>query len=462
MSRALYWLRNDLRLTHNPLFSRAVQESTSLLCVYVHDPRHWERTIASIPRFGWHRRRFLHQTLRQLNAELKDSGLELVELWGQPEDVLPAVAAELKIDVLYYSKECAPEERTSENFLNARLGLEGITSVSDWTHFLVHPEALPFAIQDTPDIFSEFKKRLEKSGLTQLISSYEGRTPKQTVAKKTPTTITDLSFAISSRLTTLNDPTTHWAERLPCETELLAGVDQKQGPMDKWRIMAGGSRAGKARLEDYLFQTRGIANYFDTRNGLLGHNDSTLFSPWLANGSLSPVDVFNKVKEYERRFETSRSTEWVVFELLWRDFFKLMVLKYGVKMFLAGGIRNKNRAVRSDETTVLQNMNKILTAKTPHPFINANLRELIQTGFMSNRGRQNVASYMIHHMNIPWTLGAWCFESLLVDYDPASNWGNWAYLAGVGNDPRGVRVFDPDKQHSMYDPDDSYVNAWLP
>jgi deoxyribodipyrimidine photo-lyase len=232
--------------------------------------------------------------------------------------------------------------------------------------------------------------------------------------------------------------------------------------MDKWRIMAGGSRAGKARLEDYLFQTRGIANYFDTRNGLLGHNDSTLFSPWLANGSLSPVDVFNKVKEYERRFETSRSTEWVVFELLWRDFFKLMVLKYGVKMFLAGGIRNKNRAVRSDETTVLQNMNKILTAKTPHPFINANLRELIQTGFMSNRGRQNVASYMIHHMNIPWTLGAWCFESLLVDYDPASNWGNWAYLAGVGNDPRGVRVFDPDKQHSMYDPDDSYVNAWLP
>lgn len=460
MTRALYWLRNDLRLTENPLFSRAFQENTSLLCVYVHDPRQWEHTIASIPRFGWHRRRFLHQTLRQLDAELKDSGLELVELWGHPEDVLPAVAAQLKIDVLYYSKEPAPEERTSENFLNARLGLLGITSVSDWSQFLVHPKALPFAIHETPDVFSEFKKRLEKSGLTQLISSQKEHTQKQPAPKKIPTAITDLSFAIAARLPSLNEPNSHWAERLPCETELLAGVEQRQGPTDKMNIIVGGARAGKTRLEDYFFHSRSIAKYFDTRNGLLGLNDSTLFSPWLANGSLSPVFIFDKIKEYESHFETNKSTEWVVFELLWRDFFKLMLLKYGVKMFLSGGIRDLNQAVRCNEATVQENLNKVLTAKTQHPFINANLRELIQTGFMSNRGRQNVASYMIHHMNIPWTLGAWCFESLLVDYDPASNWGNWAYLAGVGNDPRGVRVFDPDKQQTMYDPEGSYVNAW--
>jgi len=83
------------------------------------------------------------------------------------------------------------------------------------------------------------------------------------------------------------------------------------------------------------------------------------------------------------------------------------------------------------------------------------------TGWMSNRGRQNVASFLIHELALDWRLGALWFESQLVDYDVASNWGNWAYLAGVGNDPRGSRRFNIAKQAQTHDPAGEFVREWL-
>jgi hypothetical protein len=94
-------------------------------------------------------------------------------------------------------------------------------------------------------------------------------------------------------------------------------------------------------------------------------------------------------------------------------------------------------------------------------FIDANMLELKHTGFMSNRGRQNVASYLCNDLKLDWRLGAAYFEQQLIDYDVCSNWGNWAYLAGVGNDPRGNRYFNIEKQASDYDKNGDYRNLWL-
>ncbi len=98
--------------------------------------------------------------------------------------------------------------------------------------------------------------------------------------------------------------------------------------------------------------------------------------------------------------------------------------------------------------------------KTGDSFVDANMRELAATGWMSNRGRQNVASYLIHDMQVDWLLGAAYFESQLIDYDPCSNYGNWAYIAGVGNDPRPVRKFNTAKQAQDYDPQRTYRKLW--
>ncbi len=99
---------------------------------------------------------------------------------------------------------------------------------------------------------------------------------------------------------------------------------------------------------------------------------------------------------------------------------------------------------------------------TGFPLVDANMRELTATGFMSNRGRQNVASFLTKNLGINWQMGAEWFESLLIDYDVCSNWGNWNYTAGVGNDARGFRYFNIKKQSKDYDPQGKYVKHWLP
>ena len=89
------------------------------------------------------------------------------------------------------------------------------------------------------------------------------------------------------------------------------------------------------------------------------------------------------------------------------------------------------------------------------------MRELQLTGFMSNRSRQNVASHFVHELGMDWRIGAQYFEALLVDYDVYSNWGNWAYVAGVGNDPRENRRFNIAHQAQTYDPEGAYQKLWL-
>jgi deoxyribodipyrimidine photo-lyase len=102
------------------------------------------------------------------------------------------------------------------------------------------------------------------------------------------------------------------------------------------------------------------------------------------------------------------------------------------------------------------------TGNTGFPLVDANMRELADTGFMSNRGRQNVASFLTKNLGIDWRMGAEWFESRLIDYDPCSNWGNWNYTAGIGNDARGFRFFNINKQAQDYDPLGEYVKHWLP
>jgi deoxyribodipyrimidine photo-lyase len=132
-------------------------------------------------------------------------------------------------------------------------------------------------------------------------------------------------------------------------------------------------------------------------------------------------------------------------------------MKYGNKIFLKGGIKNVER----DYANIPELFDRWINGKTDDDFVNANMIELKETGFMSNRGRQNAASYLIHDLNIDWRWGAGYFESMLIDYDVCSNWGNWMYVAGVGNDPRPNRKFNTQFQAEKYDKNYDYRNLWL-
>jgi len=212
------------------------------------------------------------------------------------------------------------------------------------------------------------------------------------------------------------------------------------------------------RLHHYFFESEQLSKYKYTRNGLIGPDYSSKFSPWLANGSISPRQIYYQVKKYEDEVKSNVSTYWLVFELIWRDFFTYVLLKYGNKLFYKGSINGESPEIDDPNGIKLEAWKR---AQTGIPFIDANMKELNETGFMSNRGRQNVASYLIKDLKVDWRKGAAYFEEKLIDYDVASNWGNWSYVAGIGNDPREGRYFNIMTQADRYDKKGDYVKLWL-
>jgi deoxyribodipyrimidine photo-lyase len=191
---------------------------------------------------------------------------------------------------------------------------------------------------------------------------------------------------------------------------------------------------------------------------MIGADYSSKFSAWLAMGCISPRFIYQELKKYEHQFGANESTYWLVFELLWRDYFRFIMKKYNAKLFLHSGI--KTNEIQINETNSL-NLEAWINGTTGIDFVDANMIELKLTGFMSNRGRQNVASYFCHNLKLDWRYGAAYFEQQLIDYDVSSNWCNWAYIAGVGNNPRGVSVFNIEKQANDYDKNKTYRNLWL-
>jgi deoxyribodipyrimidine photo-lyase len=131
--------------------------------------------------------------------------------------------------------------------------------------------------------------------------------------------------------------------------------------------------------------------------------------------------------------------------------------KFGNKIFQLHGLDNKYPYENISKEIFL----KWSEFNTGNDFIDANMKELYLTGYMSNRGRQNVASYWCKDLKQDWRVGASWFEYLLIDYDVHINWCNWQYIAGIGVDPRADRYFNTAKQAATYDPNNTYRKHWL-
>ena len=175
-------------------------------------------------------------------------------------------------------------------------------------------------------------------------------------------------------------------------------------------------------------------------------------------GCLSPVSIYHEIKKYEKEIKKNSSTYWLIFEILWREFFRYVYLKGKNNIFIKNGINGNifNKNFKND----IELFNKWKNGKTGQDFIDANMIELNETGFMSNRGRQNVASYLVNNLDVNWIWGASFFEKNLIDYDVSSNWCNWMYISGVGNNVKNW-VFNPVRQSDMYDKRGNFRQIWL-
>jgi len=222
----------------------------------------------------------------------------------------------------------------------------------------------------------------------------------------------------------------------------------------------GDEASALARLQHYVFDTDGLKTYKASRNQLVGSEFSSKFSPFLANGSLSVRRIWHALEAHQAIFGPSEGCDWMRQELLWREFFLWSEHAHGEAFHSESGILGRLPNAIPDQEL----FRRWTLAECGHGLIDAQMRELNATGYLSNRGRQWVASHFVNSLRLPWTWGARYFEWMLIDADPALNTGNWAYLAGVGSDPRSFggspRRFDLEGQAQRYDPDGSHMQLW--
>ena len=237
----------------------------------------------------------------------------------------------------------------------------------------------------------------------------------------------------------------------------------KRPSVNHQKQFKGGETSATEHLNSY-FDSDAPSTYKTTRNALDDWTHSTKFSAWLANGSLSVKVLLNRLRQYQAEIVANDSTYWIWFELLWREYFYWYAMDHQKQLFTFQGISNRKPTTlfdnRSGKATKEQRLEQWQKGDTVYPIVNACMKQLNATGYMSNRGRQIVASAFIHELGLDWRYGATYFEQQLIDYDVASNWGNWQYLAGVGADPRGCRQFNLQKQTQQHDPKNEFIDRW--
>lgn len=421
---AIYWFRNDLRLLDNPAFLKACSESDLLLPIYWHSRNDLENN--QFERIGIHRQIFLKQSLEQLKNDLNLLNSDLIEVSGSNFDCIINIAGDIKATKIFFERIQAPEEIDEE----LKIKQSGLEVVSIWQSSMLDINELPFNLENMPDVFTQFRKVVESSNI------------KPNNPQSRPTKIPPLPK--HSQLSN-ND----------LEVNVLPKYHQSSFPYLS-QDFKGGETHALSHLDNYL-EKKLAHTYKETRNQLFGVNFSTKFSPWLSLGSISARFISFKIKEFENQYGANDSTYWIWFELLWRDYFRFLHFKFGKKLYRKNGLNEDGRYKEYSDI----NFKKWVLGETGNKLINAGMKELKETGYLSNRMRQIVASYLIYDLGCDWRKGASWFESQLIDYDVYSNHGNWLYIAGLGTDPRGGRRFNIQKQNEEYDSSNAYKNLWL-
>ncbi len=337
---------------------------------------------------GPHRAAFLLGSLRSLQRDLRSRGSDLL-VRIQPPD--PEAAH------LYHQSET-----------------------------LYHVDDLPSSLERLPGVFTSFRRDIERNA-----TAWHAPLP-------APAKLPPLPPGVS-------------CPDVPTTEDLGIAIpefdDRSAFPFHR-SDFAPSEAAALAHLRQYL-ESRRIDSYKVTRNGLIGTDFSSKFSPWLALGIISARTIAETVREYERRHGSNDGTYWLWFELVWRDFFAFRSMTEA-----SGAMKQEPRNGSAPFRLWCQ-------GATGSGFVDAAMTELARTGWMSNRIRQIAASYLIHELRCPWQWGEWWFATNLIDYDPASNEGNWRYIAGQGADPRGGRRFSIKHQQQSYDPQHTYARYWL-
>ncbi|PTO66112.1 DASH family cryptochrome [Vibrio splendidus] len=443
----LYLFTNDLRINDNQLLHCAAQRVDKLICVIVEPTLvRFSANFAQEQSYGAHRQTFVSQTITNLESNLVKFGQQLVVIHSNhlepdaAEHTLSQIIATQHVTHFFANAHCGYDERQ----LIRSIQRQSPNLVMCLPHHstLFDSHELPFKLSKGPSSFTKFRKLVEHLDVNRC----------ETLISALPPAVRLASTSTISLFSSPNDESAVISDYL------------------------GGEDAGLAHLENYFSHDYAF-NYKHTRNAFDGIENSTKFSPWLTLGCVSPKTIYRQLKQFEAKHGSNDSTYWIYFELLWREYFYWKCLSLGSSLF--GDSSNRELYSPNSSATSNRDFAKWKSGNTNYPIVDACMRQLNETGYMSNRGRQLAASCLIFELGIDWRHGAAYFESQLIDYDAASNWGNWAYIAGALNSQVNTqankqndakqpkpktkpksRHFDLGKQTDMYDPDHAFINKW--
>ena len=431
--RAIVWFRQDIRLHDNEALTDALKHADEVIPVYVFDERVFKgKTRYGFPKTGVFRAKFILESVQDLKNNIRLLGNELIVRFGKPEEEIFEIAKQAKTSWVFCNRERTDEEVFVQDALEKNLWSIGQEMRCSRGKMLYYTADLPFPVTHTPDSFSQFRKEVER------FIPIREPLPRPQAPMNPPSILLD-----PGQIPSLQD---------------FGLMKYKADPRSAFHFK-GGETEGLKRLHSYLWEEEALLTYKKNRDNLLGENYSTKFSPWLTQGCLSPKTIYAEIKKFKEQRFAKGVGQSVVFELMQRDFLRFMAKKHGNKIFQKGGIQeNPDFSLVND----FEKFENWVDGRTGVPFIDANMREIKHTGYMSNRGRQIVASFLVQELGVNWVLGADYFESVLIDYDPCSNYGNWNEMVGIGSESREARSFNFLSQARRYDPQGEYVKRWIP
>ncbi|MFG1423415.1 cryptochrome/photolyase family protein [Roseixanthobacter liquoris] len=422
-SPALVWFRDDLRLSDNPALTHAARDGRPVAALYVLD-----EISPGVRPLGGAARWWLAQSLKALARDLGTHGIPLILRRGPAGDIVPALALALGAGLVAFNSRPGAAEHAVDAQIAAALRAEGGEVRLFNGHLLHELGSVRTAAGTLPRTFSAFHRAALKDRVLR---------PPLPVPPRLE----------AARHAQASEDPAPWALE-------PSRPDWAQGLRATWRA---GEAAARERLHDFL--SEGLRGYADLRDRPDMAHVSRL-SPHLRWGELSPRQVLSAAQHaVEAEGLSPRDGEKFAAELYWREF-NHHILNAAPDL----ATRNLNPAFDAFPwRSAPRELAAWQEGRTGYPIVDAAMRQLWQTGWMHNRMRMVVASFLAKHLLVDWRAGERWFWDTLVDADAASNPGNWQWVAGTGVDAAPYfRIFNPVLQGEKFDPHGAYVRAFVP
>lgn len=415
----IVWLRRDLRLDDQPALHAAIQRGGPVVPVFIHAPAEdapWRPGEAS----DW----WLHQSLAALDGQLRQCGSRLILRTGHSLQTLLAVARELKAEAILWNRLYEPSSISRDTAIKAELRKSGLIAESFCSHLLFEPWEVSTKEGKPYQVFTAFWRACQARGVSG--------TPLPAPASLTPPP----AWPESLELADLGlEPVRPWT----------AGLRQAFTP---------GESAAQARLTQFL---KSAVRGYATDRDIPSRPGTSRLSPYLHFGEISPRTLWHAVQSSGLTLDPGAET--FLKEVVWREFAHHLLYHFP---------RTTDAPLRAEFSGFpwVDNpewLRAWQVGKTGYPIVDAGMRELWSTGYMHNRVRMIVASFLVKDLRLHWRQGAAWFWDTLVDADLANNTLGWQWSAGCGADAAPYfRVFNPMLQSQKFDPDAIYLRQWLP